>query len=219
MNGPKAAFFDIDHTVIRGSSGRHFLTRAFRKKIIPLKMLLSIPFYYFQYRFMHPDWENWTKKFPHFAGIDRETVCSISGECFELYKKTIFPEIAVIIKEYKEQDCPVYFATSSIDIFVEPFMSYFEADGLIASKLEFEQDRTSGGFLGEPAFGKEKLKKVTEKVQELGLHLSECAFYSDSIHDRPLLEAVGFPVAVNPDTRLKKLAQKNNWPVIEPRAK
>lgn len=219
MNKPKAAFFDIDHTVIRGSSGRHFLTSAFRKKIIPFKMLCSIPFYYFQYRFMHPDWENWTKKFPHFAGIDRQTVCSISGECFDVYKKTIFPEIASIIKDYKEQGCPVYFATSSIDIFVEPFMDHFEADGLISSKLEFIDDKTSGGFLGEPAFGKEKLKKVRQKAEELGIGLHECAFYSDSIHDRPLMETAGFPVAVNPDKRLKKLALEKNWPIIEPRGK
>lgn len=219
MCKPKAAFFDIDHTIIRGSTARHFLTNAFRKKIIPFRMFCSIPFYYFQYRFMRPEWEKWTKKFPHFAGIERETICTMSGECFEVYKKTIFPEIAAIIKEYKEQACPVYFATSSIDIFVEPFMFYFEADGLIASKLEFLDDKTSGGFLGEPAFGKEKLKKVLNKVEELGISIKDCAFYSDSIHDKPLLDVVGFPVAVNPDKRLKRLAQKKNWPIIEPRSK
>ncbi len=219
MDKPRAAFFDIDHTVIRGSSARHFLLKAFRKKLIPFRMLFAIPFYYFQYRFMHPEWEQWTKKFRHFAGIDYQTVCTISGECFEIYKKTIFPEIAAIIKEYKEQGCPVYFATSSIDIFIEPFISYFQADGLIASKLEFEDDKTSGGFLGEPAFGKEKLKKVLKKTEELGLNLADCAFYSDSIHDSPLLEAVGFPVAVNPDSKLKRLALKKNWTIIEPHVK
>ncbi len=219
MDRPKAAFFDIDHTVISGSSGRHFLTAAFRKKIIPFGMICSIPFYYFQYRFLHPSWENWTKKFPGFADIDENTVRTISLESFEKYKKSIFPEIEAVISAHKKEGCPVIFATSSVDIFVEPFMAYFKADDLIASSLEFINGKTTGGFKGEPAFGKEKLKRVQQRVTEMGLTLEDCAFYSDSIHDRPLLEHAGFPFAVNPDRRLRKLAKEKNWPVIEPRKK
>lgn len=216
MKEPKLAFFDIDHTVIRGSTGRHFLTEAFRRNLIPFRMLFSVPFYYFQYRFMNPEWESWSKKLPAFAGIKYDTIIDISQDCFEHYKKTIFPQIELLIRSYKKKGIPVYFATSSVDLFVKPFMSYFAVDGLISSKIEFIDGKTSGGFLGNPAFGIAKLKKVQEKIEELGLSLSDCAFYSDSIHDRPLLEASAIPVAVNPDKKLKKLAKEKNWLIIDP---
>ena len=216
MKEPKVAFFDIDHTVIKGSTGRHFLTEAFRRKLIPFRMLVSVPFYYFQYRFMKPEWENWSKKFTAFSGISYDTIVDISQHCFDLYKDTIFPQIELLIRSYKEKGIPVYFATSSVDLFVEPFMSYFDVDGLLSSKIEFIDSKTSGGFLGNPAFGSAKLKKVQEKIKELGLSLCDCAFYSDSIHDRPLLEACANPVAVNPDKKLEKLAKKKGWLIIEP---
>jgi phosphoserine phosphatase len=45
----------------------------------------------------------------------------------------------------------------------------------------------------------------------LGVHLDDCVAYADSTSDLPLLEAVGHPVAVNPETRLASIARKRGW--------
>ena len=47
-----------------------------------------------------------------------------------------------------------------------------------------------------------------------GAKLEKASFYSDSINDLPLLEAVEFPVAVDPDDTLRAHAQDKGWPVI-----
>ncbi|MCP4136282.1 MAG: HAD-IB family hydrolase, partial [bacterium] len=49
---------------------------------------------------------------------------------------------------------------------------------------------------------------------KLNISLEECAFYSDSINDEPLLSKAGFPVVVNPDPLLEKKALEKKWPII-----
>ena len=63
------------------------------------------------------------------------------------------------------------------------------------------------------AFGSNKAARVREWAEAHGVSLSSCAFYSDSFADRTLLSEVGFPVCVNPDRRLRKLAALNGWPI------
>ncbi|MBN2050780.1 MAG: HAD-IB family hydrolase, partial [Spirochaetales bacterium] len=72
----------------------------------------------------------------------------------------------------------------------------------------------TGRFEGKLHFGENKKKEALSFLRERGITPEECAFYSDSIHDRPLLEAVGTPVAVNPDIRLKELACQRGWRII-----
>lgn len=214
---PAAAFFDIDHTIIRYSSGGLFLVEAFRQGIVPLHLVLSIPFYYAQYRLFRPKWNTRMKPVQGLDGIHRSSIEKISREIFQKkYLQNVFPEIQQRIEQLQAQGTDVILATSSIDILVEPLSSWLNADHLIASKLEFSEGKTTGCFEGKPVFSEEKLKRVREYAEGKKIALSECAFYSDSIHDLPLLEAVGTPVAVNPDARLYKLAVSKNWEIIRP---
>ena len=61
----------------------------------------------------------------------------------------------------------------------------------------------TGRFEGPPLLKEEKKRRVLEFLRARGERPESCAFYSDSILDLPLLEAVGRPVAVNPDARLR----------------
>jgi phosphoserine phosphatase len=58
-----------------------------------------------------------------------------------------------------------------------------------------------------------KRVKVLEHIERAGFTPLQCSFYSDSIHDLPLLEVVGSPVAANPDGRLRKEARSRGWQV------
>ncbi len=79
-------------------------------------------------------------------------------------------------------------------------------DQVIASRLEEKNGRLTGR-LATTVFGTEKLIKA----REISPDLSQDWFYSDCFSDEPLLLAVGFPRVVNPDRRLKKIAQKRKW--------
>jgi phosphoserine phosphatase len=60
-----------------------------------------------------------------------------------------------------------------------------------------------------------KAERVRELAAERGLDLGACTAYSDSHTDLPFLEAVGRPVVVNPDRRLRTIAAERGWPVLE----
>lgn len=84
----------------------------------------------------------------------------------------------------------------------------------IASQVEIHNDNVTGRTLGLPSFRAHKIDRVQDW---LGLALAsdaihESHFYSDSANDIPLLQAVSHPVAVNPDAKLRALAEQNGWP-------
>ena len=106
-------------------------------------------------------------------------------------------------------------ATSSVDIVVQPLAEYLDVDDVIASSLEFVDNTCTGSFLGLPLFEQQKKIKVLEYIQESGCSAADCSFYSDSIYDLPLLQAIGNPVAVNPDSLLKGVARKNDWTILK----
>jgi phosphoserine phosphatase len=74
-----------------------------------------------------------------------------------------------------------------------------------------------GRYTGDVAFyayGEAKAARMRELAAERGYRLTGCYAYSDSITDLPMLEAVGHPVAVNPDRALRRVAAGRGWPVL-----
>lgn len=211
----KLAVFDIDHTITRHSTGEYFLLEACRRHILPWRLILSVPKVYFQYRFGHIEWDNWGGAIAGIQGIRLDLLEELSELAFRKYHlRYLHREIHDIIRDYKQRGIPVLLATSSVDIFVQPLADYLEVDGLLATRLEFADGQTTGRLEGKPVFGREKLQRINSELQLRGLTPADCAFYSDSIHDLPLLEASGRPVAVNPDFRLKKTARKHGWQIL-----
>jgi HAD superfamily hydrolase (TIGR01490 family) len=209
------AFFDIDHTLIKRSSGACFLIEANRCGVVPLSLLFGIPGLYFKYIFQDLHWEDWVDNLPGVHGISRDAFKKIALMSYDRRcKKLLFPKMIERVESLKAQGIPVWFATSSVDVLVQPIVDCLGADGLIASQLEFSDGISTGKFDGKPAFGIEKLRRVRDQAESLGADLRDCSFYSDSVHDLPLLEAVGTPVAVNPDFRLKKIARQRGWEII-----
>jgi HAD superfamily hydrolase (TIGR01490 family) len=96
---------------------------------------------------------------------------------------------------------------------------------IVARALEFDEALSprwvsDGGRLTgtceEPlCAGAGKVTHATNAARRRGVELAACTFYSDSYSDRPLLEAVGKPVAVHPDPRLRRLASGRDWPIEE----
>ena len=74
-----------------------------------------------------------------------------------------------------------------------------------------------GIFTGEPiepiCYGVGKVAHAEGIALKLNVKLAECAFYTDSMSNLPMLEAVGRPVVVSPDPRLRRVARKRGWPV------
>jgi len=85
---------------------------------------------------------------------------------------------------------------------------------VLATQLEVRDGRFTGRVLGAPMFAEEKAQAILRFSRQMGIVLSQCGAYGDSMLDRWMLAAVGHAVAVNPDAKLKTLAHLRGWPTI-----
>lgn len=215
MNTTQFAFFDVDHTLTRHSTGRRFAFLGVRKGVFPLSALLTMPFYYTCYRVGCMPIRNLDRSFPFLRGRTREELEELAGRTFEQWiKKDLYPEAAQLIETLQARGTRVILASSSLDMLIRPLAHHLGVKEYISSSLEFLDHRSTGNLIGFPAFGNEKKRFVLEFLEQNGGSLEECSFYSDSITDLPLLEAVAHPIAVNPDPRLYFVAKRRGWPIL-----
>jgi len=208
-------FFDVDHTITRRSSGARFVAVAVRKGVVPRRVLFAMPWYSFTYRLGMFRLKDYKAGFPYLRGISRSMMSQIASESFEkLLKADIYRDAEVLIQERRKNGRMIALASSSLDLIIMPLARFLGITTVIATSLEFEDDTSTGRVQGVPVFRREKKRRVLELIARQGEDPRECSFYTDSIFDVPLLEAVGNPVAVNPDFRLRKVARQKNWPIL-----
>ena len=212
------SIFDVDHTLVRRSTGEYFLLSAARHGIVPWRLLLQVPFFVIKYRFgSYNSFEHTLleKGIGPLEGVSAARLLEIAEYTFNGHvKKAIFPEMEALVRGHLNNGGRVVLATSSLDFIVAPLAEYLGVSEIIASRLEVKDGLCTGCFTETPVFGREKLARVEEYLKHHGFSLEQASFYSDSIHDTPLLEKVGKPVVVNPDYRLHSLAKKKKWSVV-----
>ncbi|MDP4908639.1 MAG: HAD-IB family hydrolase [Burkholderiaceae bacterium] len=111
--------------------------------------------------------------------------------------------------------CAVVTATNSF--VTAPIARAFGVPTLIATDPEYIAGRYTGKILGTPSFKHGKVVRVNQWLAGRDLRLDdfdESYFYSDSINDLPLLDAVTHPIVTNPSESLLAIAQQRNWPVL-----
>ncbi|AOB28210.1 MULTISPECIES: HAD family hydrolase [Bordetella] len=112
--------------------------------------------------------------------------------------------------------CALVTATNSF--VTAPIARAFGVQHLIATDPEYRDGRYTGRIEGTPSFREGKVVRVSQWLAGMGLALGDFAesfFYSDSVNDVPLLEAVTRPIAANPSPGLREIAQARGWQVID----
>lgn len=211
-------FFDVDHTLIYGSTGRRFAEAATRRGVLKLRYLAMIPYSYAVYRLGSGGISIFEGDFPIIRGVEKSLLEEIGREVYERRTgKALRPGMMRLIEEIKAEGGSIVLATSSLDFIVQPLADELGVDALLASELAYEGGRCTGRLAGKPLFGSAKRDAVAAYARERGVSLADSAFYSDSIHDLPLLLEVGEPVAVAPDRRLRREAAARGWKILESR--
>jgi HAD superfamily hydrolase (TIGR01490 family) len=210
----RIAFLDVDRTVLRRSSGRHFLLLGVRQGLFPAISLFYLPIVYLRYWFGRLDSGGFSWEFPILRGRTRAELEELSARSQPYLVKEVYPQAEALIAELRASGRRVVFATSSLDLIVRPLARHLELDDLLASRLEFVDDVATGRFEGPPLLKEEKKRRVLEYIRDRGALPQDCSFYSDSIQDLPSLSAVGEAVAVNPDLRLACAARRRGWPIL-----
>jgi len=130
----------------------------------------------------------------------------------------IKPQALSLVAEHQARGEEVMIITATNEWVTRPIADLFGVRDLIALELSRDaQGWITGEIEGTPTLGEGKLTRLRQWLLERGMTLSDLktTFYSDSINDAPLLGAVNFPVATNPDDALRALATQRGWPILE----
>jgi phosphoserine phosphatase len=119
-----------------------------------------------------------------------------------------------IVREHREKGHHTVIATAAGEYIAERVRVQLGADGIIASYTPIKGDHMTSDEMGPMAFMEVKLDMALEYCRGRGADPADCWFYSDSASDLPLLEAVGHPVMVNPQLKLRQETRGKGWPVL-----
>lgn len=214
-DGARLAIFDVDHTITRHSTGRRLIQCGRRHGLFTAGALLSLPYHYLRYRAGVINLEKAAAALLHLEGRSRDELEALALQCYRArIQGDILRPAVRLLEEHRRAGDVIVLATSSLGLIVRPLADELAVDHLIATEIEYDGRLATGRLASPPCLGPRKLELARELSAELGTSLDHAAFYSDSHLDLPLMEAVGRPVAVNPDRRLRRIAGERGWQVV-----
>lgn len=113
------------------------------------------------------------------------------------------------LKKHRNLGHRTVLITGSLDFLVAPLQPLF--DEIICAKLDAKDSKATGRLASSPPTGEARALLLARYAETNGIDLSQSVAYGDSVSDLPLLESVGFPVAVNADQKLSAMAKKRGW--------
>ena len=146
--------------------------------------------------------------------VEAELVARVEAFFQEEVLREIRPGAHRAVDRHRAAGDAIALLTSSTNYVGGHIAEAVGAEHVLSNAFETDED---GRFTGEPVrplcYGPGKLTHAERLAQKLGVDLDRCTFYTDSFSDLPVLERVGFPVAVHPDPRLRRLAARRGWPI------
>lgn len=153
--------------------------------------------------------------FTSFEGISRDRLLILADDAFEsVLKKAIYPHARDLVSRSRDEGHDVVLVSGALDFLMTRLADHLGATHVIANRLEIKDNYATGRLLRPVVAGPEKARLIREHARDHGHDLNDCFAYSDSYSDVPMLSVVGYPAAVNPDSRLHRLARTYGWPVL-----
>ncbi|HEY3461920.1 MAG TPA: HAD-IB family hydrolase [Gaiellaceae bacterium] len=214
-----AAFFDLDRTLLRRSSALA-LAGSFRERgLISRWQMLRAAGWQLLFVARGASHEAVQRAAEDglrvLAGYTPEELRELVAEAMEpVLRPLVYAEPVRLVEQHHARGEPVYIVSATLQEIVEAIAADLGFDGALGTICEVRDGR----YTGRPVrslHAEAKAQVVREVAQEKGFALAECTAYSDSHTDLPFLEAVGHPVAANPDRALRRVATERGWPVLE----
>ena len=214
-----AAFFDLDRTLLRRSSALA-LAGSFRERgLISRRQLAKAAFWQLLFVLRGASHEAVRKAAEDglvvLRGSTPDELRTLVAEALEpVLRPLVYAEPLRLVQQHRERGEPVYVVSATLQEIVEAIASDLGFDGALGTVCEVVDGRYTGRAV-RALHAENKAAVVRELAAAEGFDLDACTAYSDSHTDLPFLEAVGRPVAVNPDRELRRLATARGWPVLE----
>lgn len=153
--------------------------------------------------------------FQAYDGISEDCLHFLADDAFEsVLKPALFPHAKDLVARCRDEGQDVVIISGALDFLMTRLAKHLGATHVIANRLEIKDGYATGRLLRPVVAGPEKARLVREHARTHNHDLDECFAYSDSYSDVPMLSVVGHPAAVNPDSKLERLARTYGWPVL-----
>ncbi len=216
----RAAFFDLDKTVIAKASiaafGRPFYRGGLINRRLVARALVSQMIYLHLGASEHKLARVRESMLTLIRGWDQERMRTIVREALEeTIEPIIYAEALDLIQAHRAAGDRIYLVSASPEEIVQPLADHLGVDGAIATRAVVDTDGRYTGEMDFYAYGPFKAEAIRELAAAEGIDLDASSAYSDSYTDLPMLETVGRPVVVNPDRVLAKVAKERGWDVLQ----
>ena len=214
----EAAFFDLDKTVIAKASMVAFGRPLYREGLISRRVLARAIYGQLVYMYVGADEEKLERMRDSVLaltkGWEQTKVREIVEETLhDVIEPIVYDEALDLINEHKAAGRKVFIVSASPEEIVAPLSRYLGVDEYLATRSTIDDEGRYTGTTEFYCYGPNKAEAMYKIAEEQDIDLVHSYAYSDSATDIPMLECVGYPVAVNPDRELTRAAEEFGWEV------
>lgn len=218
-DGRPAAFFDLDKTLIEGSSAFQFGRAAYRAGLLGRRQLLSDAIANVQFRLRGAtDEDSLALRERIAASLEGTRVTDLERLGTPVLAgilPRVYPQMLALAHEHQDAGRRAFIVTAASQELADILAAVMAFDGAIGSQIS---EIVDGVYTGKPAglfvYRAGKAQAIVEMAAREDIDLAGSYAYSDSESDLPMLRAVGHPVAVNPDAGLARIAREEGWQVL-----
>ena len=214
--GEVAAIFDVDGTIVASNVVSHYAWLKLQELPMALRPLWMValmgrvPYYWLLDKLSRAHFNRVFYK--NYKGWKPARARALGMQSFYGYVlERLYPEAIAALREHKSAGHRIVLLSGTLDFLLEPFKDL--ADDVLTARLEEENGVYTGELSGAPVAGEARARMLASFARRRNVDLSRSYAYADSISDLPMLEAVGIPVVVNPDARLRAVARDRGWQI------
>lgn len=212
------AFFDLDKTLISRNSATLWIRAELAAgRVTPWQALHAMT-YVLRYSLGFVALDAPIRRSIQFIAGQPEAVLQARAEAFyaEVVRPLFRPGARAALAAHRAAGERLVLLTSSSNYVSALTCAELGLDDFLCNRFEVDAAGNYTGRAVEPlCYGAGKVALATAYAARHGSALRDATFYTDSIADLPMLDAVGRPVAVHPDPQLRRLARRRGWPVVD----
>ena len=213
-----AAFFDLDRTLIAGSSAFQFGRAAYKAGLVTRRQLAEDAWENIRFR-LRGSTDAGTDALRERVGKTLEGVRvrdlqRLAPDVLAGVLPRLYPQVLEIAYEHQDAGRPIFICTAASQEIAELMAIVLTFDGAVGSVAEVVDGHYTGRAGGPFTYREGKAEAIRELAEREGIDLAASWAYSDSESDLPMLRLVGHPVAVNPDTELDRVARAEGWELL-----
>jgi len=215
----RVAFFDVDNTLMQGSS-LFFLSRGmYQRGFFNRRDIFAFLLANLRYQLTGKENKEEILRVQQAACdfIRGHKVIELETLAADVYDRYVSPALwqgtIEIAHDHLNAGEEVWLITASPSEMADLIAKRLGFTGALGTVAQVEDGTYTGQLVGNLLHGQEKAVAVNALAKSQGIDLKNSYAYSDSHHDIPLLEAVGKPRVINPDTPLQVRALRDHWPI------